>query len=1333
MDRRSLVPPTTPQKRTGGGLQDLLSQFGSQSSATSVTKARKQAGGLVPKRESSCRSQDDDEDKRELDQSATSHFGSPGSPGSPTIPDRSAAHQDPSHHTANTSRARKTTPKSESSEDELLRSPPKPTAATMPATRRRTAPAQELKMELRRRDRDDGPRRSSRRVKNNILESDTIITDTSDQTARGGRVRVLRMKPDTARTRLRDDIARQSKDRASNFLVANRAYFLPLLPHNNHISKLAAKRGPSPPIIEYEELTEQPKGVTATMKPYQLSGLSFLLHLHNNGFSGILGDEMGLGKTLQTLSLFQYLEEQDRKAGLSTEELRPYLVVCPLSVLNSWVNEAQKWVPELKILRMHGTVNERNRLKRVATGMEDMYGNETSHSKNRKAARKAGMGANNSEDLGSESYKIIVTTYEVFQAEQSWFKQAFVWRYAVLDEGHKIKNSVTQISAALKGISAEFRLILTGTPLQNNLVEMWALLAWLYPDVFTASTENLFKESFDLTKGKVNRKTMDDARRLLELIMLRRMKNSAGVNLGLPEKEEVLLYVPLTPMQRFWYTRLLTRVGDGILDELFTNVQSKEKEMLQKDKNEDELLGKIEQLEKQAGDRPHAWTETEAIIKQALEQEQSETSTNKGAWQKLMNLIMQLRKCCSHPYLLPGAIPEPYYLGNHIIRASGKFILLEKLLRDTIFNKGKKTLIFSGFTRTLDCCEDLLTLISEHGKKFKHLRLDGGTARARRNLDIRMFNNAESDYKVMLLSTRAGGLGINLTSAEDVIFLDEDWNPQITLQAEARAHRIGQTKKVTIYKLCTQGTVEEQMMGRIRKKLYLSAKITESMRSIHGKTPSASSKSKDKARASTRATDDMPQMDTTQLKSLVRRGAQTLSHPEIDATEMLSWDLETMLQKCRDKPLDPQSDPSASASEVDEEKWLSAMERVECAVFDGKRYQRDLDTNGRSNILPAEITREDRRKGKNTTVMVDGFAISKESLNCADWEAVPTMAGKDPRLADVKREKRPEINHEEHCIVCWEDAKPASKKYEPDPVGKDQKLVECKGCPRAYHFSCLEPHFQTKVRGWSGFFCPQHECVDCGKKTSDAGGLIYRCRFCKDGYCEDCLDWGNEELIGSNLPEFEMLGEPASTQAFFIKCPNCVEYGATDETGRAWMETTIQNYKDQYDEFSAEQDVQQKKFEADLEAQLEVGKNKESAVKVGTEKDVDADAGNPRLAVPPSSLFTLHNGRFLPSWATEDDDADVNSPPALTDTSAPTPSGLSTPKLAAGVNGPTPHAMLLDVDNFNTNANANGNGKKRAVVAKGRGVSAKKAKMSFETEVDENMWDVDDNPLAKTW
>lgn len=179
-----------------------------------------------------------------------------------------------------------------------------------------------------------------------------------------------------------------------------------------------------------------------------------------------------------------------------------------------------------------------------------------------------------------------------------------------------------------------------------------------------------------------------------------------------------------------------------------------------------------------------------------------------------------------HPYLLET--PEARSHENHVFEASGKFIILLKLVQDVVVKQGKKVLIFSGFDYALSCCEDLLDIASEDGSTFRYVRIDGTTPSARRTLNIYLFNT-NSAYKVFLIATRAGGEGINLTSATEVVFLDQDWNPQMTLQAEARAHRIGQTKPVTVYKICSQGTVEEQMLGRLAKKLYLAAKVTEDM------------------------------------------------------------------------------------------------------------------------------------------------------------------------------------------------------------------------------------------------------------------------------------------------------------------------------------------------------------------------------------------------------------------------------------------------------------------------------------------------------------------------
>ncbi|WPH04552.1 SWI/SNF chromatin remodeling complex component [Acrodontium crateriforme] len=958
---------------------------------------------------------------------------------------------------------------------------------------------------------------STRRTSTRILYSDT--TDVMD----------LSPKPVTksARATVRQEILEFTKPKRDAFLLTHKRYFTPVLPANNYVNKLEQshdERDAAKLVTDYKLLTEQPAGVKAVMKPYQLEGLSFLVHMYRNGMPAILGDEMGLGKTLQTLSLFQYLAENEISQG----EHRPHLVICPLSVLSSWISEARKWVPNLKVVRFHGPRSERDRFK--AEMLEKVT-----------AAKKAGA------PKLDPPTDIVVTTYETFVSEKAWLKMAFAWRYCVLDEGHKIKNDASLVSSALQSLRAEFRLLLTGTPLQNNLHEMWALLHWLLPEPFSIETSEMFKKAFDLTKGQVSTSFMDDSRHLLELLMLRRTKSSPGVNLGLPPKKEILLYVPLSPVQRFWYTRLITKADSAMFDELFKDTKSKTINSLKEENAEDKQLNLLEK----ALVHDDVWAESKLLMEQAVANEQ-QTDSKTSDWRKLMNLVMQLRKVCSHPYLVKSAMPDPYYLGDHVIKASGKFIVLEKLVQELVLQHRKKVLIFSGFTKTLDLCEDLLAWRGGNAvdAAFRYIRLDGSTSRAKRNLGIRLFNQTASEFQVMLISTRAGGLGINLATASDVIFLDEDWNPQITLQAEARAHRIGQINPVTIYKICSQGTVEEQMMGRIRKKLYLSAKITESMRNIH----TVETKGKKRKRESTvlNNEDDAPHLDASQLKSLLRKGASTLARPAMDVEEMLSWDFDTMIEKLKDNADDPTiaNAGGEAESETNEQNWLNSMEKVECCLFEGKKHHRSLELAEKQQ---AELARADRRLGKNTTVMVDGFAISKDSMGCVDWEAVPTMAGKDPRLAEVKRVKKDPIVNQENCHVCWD--------------GGD--IVCCSGCPRSYHIKCLDKHQRIKAKTKMQYYCPQHECYDCEAKTTDAGGLIFRCRWCANGYCEECLDWDQTKLIGETLPELLIQGYGAVDQAWYIECPSCTTFFNSDPESKKIINAERKKRDQEYDDYAA--------------------------------------------------------------------------------------------------------------------------------------------------------------------
>jgi len=473
--------------------------------------------------------------------------------------------------------------------------------------------------------------------------------------------------------------------------------------------------------------------------------------------------------------------------------------------------------------------------------------------------------------------------------------------------------------------------------------------------------------------------------------MLRRTKDSPGVDLKIPPKTEVFLFVPLTQSQRSLYLALIQGIGD-ITGKDTGSVKGRSGKIVEQKPFADEEAADI-------GDAVQT-------IKKAVSEGMADGNRKTSTWARFMNLVMHLRRVCSHPYLIAGVQPDPYFLGDHVIHASGKFIVLSKFIDELVLRKGRKMLIFSEWTGLLDCVEEVLHMKGGNGKMFRYSRLDGSTPRARRNFNIRMFQDARSDFMVMLTAIKAGGQGVNLTAASDVVFLDEVWNPQITLQAEARAHRIGQEKPITIYKLCTQGTVEQQMIGRTRKKLYLSEKTIGAMKNIHelGSLDQASS-------SLGTVSEDVPQFTMSHIKAMLRKDAEGFAQPAIDVKELLSWSFEAILSHCQDKDygLEEPEEVQTEAQHDLEQEWLSVVERVKCADFEGAEYRKSVRS---VEAVPEELERATRRIGKETTVMVDGYAVSKESMICGNWEAVPTLAGKDSSFAEPKRPKKEVFGHQ---------------------------------------------------------------------------------------------------------------------------------------------------------------------------------------------------------------------------------------------------------------------------------------------------------------------------------
>lgn len=511
-----------------------------------------------------------------------------------------------------------------------------------------------------------------------------------------------------------------------------------------------------------------------TLRSYQLDGLNWLLNRWYYKQSCIMADEMGLGKTVQSVTFVNTLFEYYNYTF-------PVLVISPLSTLIHWEREFKNWTG-LRILTFHGSIQGREKICDY-----EFY------------VRKNGVLTN------TRLFDVLVTTYETVMASIKQL-QEFEFAVGIFDEAHRLKNSNSKAVQAVKSLRFEHKVLLSGTPLQNNLTELWSLLNFINPFQFS-SLQN-FLEEFKLEKGE----DVERLQGLLRPLMLRRMKED--VEKSIPLKEETIIEVELTMIQKRYYRAIL-------------------------EKN-------LEFLRKGGSD----------------------VAPN------LLNAMMELRKCCIHPYLIKGAeesilgdfmkrkagmvvpakemsidVAEQSALGlpdlgvdsrdsikivetgaaasipiddyyKVLIQSSGKLVLLDKLLQK--LKDSHKVLIFSQMTRCLDLLSDYLSY-----RRYRFERIDGAVRGECRQAAIDRFSN--TDVFVFLLCTRAGGVGINLTAADTVIIFDSDWNPQNDLQAQARCHRIGQTSEVKVYRLITRNTYEREMFDKAGLKLGLDRAVLQKM------------------------------------------------------------------------------------------------------------------------------------------------------------------------------------------------------------------------------------------------------------------------------------------------------------------------------------------------------------------------------------------------------------------------------------------------------------------------------------------------------------------------
>lgn len=468
------------------------------------------------------------------------------------------------------------------------------------------------------------------------------------------------------------------------------------------------------------------------LRSYQLEGLNWLTFCWYNRRNCILADEMGLGKTVQATSILEHLRQREFIRG-------PFLVVAPLATLGNWKREIETWTT-MNCVVYHDSEGGSD-IRAFIREQEFHFASE--------AHRRRGI----------YKFNVLVTSYQTLMMDAE-FLDFIHWRYIVIDEAHKLKNREAKLLQVLHGFTWDSCLLMTGTPLQNGVFELWCLLNFIEPDKFPSQQE--FYDEF----GDLN--TAEQVAQLHEQLrpyMLRRVKED--VEKSIPPKEETIVDVELTTMQKKYYRAIFER------NRQFLNMGAS------------------------------------------------------GTVANLVNVEMELRKCCNHPFLIRGVedkecagLDEQMRM-KILTQASGKTVLLDKLLTKFRQEK-KKVLIFSQFKIMLDIIEDMC-----HLRGYSMERLDGSVRGNFRQAAIDRFNNPGSDTFAFLLSTRAGGVGINLIAASVVILFDSDWNPQNDLQAVARCHRIGQTQSVNIYRLVTKKTYEAQMFEIASKKLGMHHAVFE--------------------------------------------------------------------------------------------------------------------------------------------------------------------------------------------------------------------------------------------------------------------------------------------------------------------------------------------------------------------------------------------------------------------------------------------------------------------------------------------------------------------------
>ncbi|XP_068869183.1 SWI/SNF-related matrix-associated actin-dependent regulator of chromatin subfamily A containing DEAD/H box 1 isoform X3 [Aphelocoma coerulescens] len=528
---------------------------------------------------------------------------------------------------------------------------------------------------------------------------------------------------------------------------------------------------------------EQPSILNRSLKlkPYQKIGLNWLALLYKHGLNGILADEMGLGKTIQAIAFLAYLYQEGNKG--------PHLIVVPASTLDNWIREVHLWCPELNVLFYYGSQEDRKHLR------VDIHNKVV-------------------------DFNVIVTTYNsaISSSDDRGLFRRLKLNYAIFDEGHMLKNMSSVRYQHLMTINAKNRLLLTGTPVQNNLLELMSLLNFVMPHMFSSSTSEIRRMFSSKTKSAeeqsiYEKERIAHAKQIIKPFILRRVKDE--VLKQLPPKKDLIELCAMSEKQEQLYFALLNKL---------------KKTINSNEKNSD-MGNAMMQLRKMANHpllhRQYYTNDKLRTMSTLMLKEPTHCDANPDLIFEDMTVMtdFELHVLCKQYSHI-----SDFTLDMDQILDSGKFRALERILSD-LKEKGDRVVLFSQFTMMLDILEVFL----KHWQ-HRYIRLDGKTQISERIHLIDEFNTDMGIF-VFLLSTKAGGLGINLTSANVVILHDIDCNPYNDKQAEDRCHRVGQTREVQVIKLISKETIEETMLKISQQKLKLEQDMTAAESGEEGTIP----------------------------------------------------------------------------------------------------------------------------------------------------------------------------------------------------------------------------------------------------------------------------------------------------------------------------------------------------------------------------------------------------------------------------------------------------------------------------------------------------------------